>query len=126
MGDTIDEKELQKIAEFFLKYSGYLVDIEIAKSYILKHYEFKTAFVGHDDEGEIIFVCRWNINGDTAEILDLYIREDYRGKKIIQQLLKQGIWVFPEVKRIKFERQKKYPGREFHTISVEKILKERK
>lgn len=119
----IEETELQKIAEFFLKYSRYDTDLETVKKYIQIHFDHKTAFVIKDGE-DIVAVCRWNIDDPkVAEILDLYIREDFRGKKIIQIMLERGLWLFPTVKAIKFERQKKYPGREYRTIPVEKILK---
>jgi len=39
------------------------------------------------DGEEIVAVCRWNINDDIADILDLYIKEEYRGKKIIQHMI---------------------------------------
>lgn len=123
MGDTIDECELQKVAEFFLKYSTYDLDIEIVKKYILQHLEWRTIFVIKDGE-DVMAVCRWNIedNGKTAKVLDLYVREDCRGKKVIQLLTKRVLHIFPTLKQISFERQIKYPGREFRTISINRIL----
>ena len=75
------------------------------------------------DGEEIVAVCRWNINDNIADILDLYIKEEYRGKRIIQQMLQRGEWLFPQVKKIKFERFMKYGGRKSE-IPVEKILKQ--
>ena len=80
------------------------------------------------DGEEIVAVCRWNIengekeNEQVANILDLYIKEEYRGKKIIQQMLARGVWLFPQVKKIKFERFMKYGGRKSE-IPVNKILR---
>jgi len=80
------------------------------------------------DGDTIVGVCRWNIengekeNEQVANILDLYIKEEYRGKKIIQQMLQRGVWLFPQVKKIKFERFMKYGGRKSE-IPVNKILK---
>ena len=117
----MDEKSLNKIADFIHKYAPQYTDREKLKEYILKHFEYKTAFVG-EENGEITFVCRWNIEGDTAVILDLYIREDYRNKNLVKQLLAKGIWLFPMVKKIKFERFVKYGGR-MRELSVDKIFK---
>jgi hypothetical protein len=118
----LDEKSLNKIADFITKYAPQYTDREKLKEYILKHFEYRTAFVG-EENGEITFVCRWNIEdeGRTATILDLYIREDYRNKNLVKQLLAKGIWLFPMVKYIKFERFVK--GRPFRTLSVDRILK---
>ena len=118
------EEELNKIVDFIQKYAPQYTDREKLKEYTLKHFDYKTAFVGIDDNKEITVVCRWNINGDVADILDLYIREDYRGNGLIKQLLTKGIWLFPMVKYIRFERFVK--GRPFRTLSVEKILKKEK
>lgn len=123
MGDTINDCELQKIAEFFLKYSTYDLDIETVKKYILQHLEWRTLFVIKNGE-DVAAVCRWNIENDgtTAKVLDLYIREDWRGKKVIQQLLERALHIFPLLKQIKFDRNK-FPNRETKIIPIDKILK---
>jgi len=116
--------ELNKIIDFIQKNAPHYTDRELLKEYILKHWEFKTAFVMQDDE-DVIAVCRWNIEGNIADILDLYIDKDFRGKRIIQQFLQKGLWIFPQVKYIRFERFMKYPNREKSLIPVDKILKRR-
>jgi hypothetical protein len=121
----VSDKELDKVIDFIQKYAPQYQDREKIREYTLEHFNYKTTFVGLDDNKEVTFVCRWNIDGDVADILDLYIREDYRNKKLIQQLLQRGIWIFPMVRFIRFERNKKYPNREKSLIPVEKILKER-
>jgi hypothetical protein len=121
----MDDRELDKIIDFVIKYSPHK-DREKIKDYVLQHFQYKTAFVGFDDLGEITFVCRWNIEGRIANILDLYIREDWRGKNLIKQLLWKGLWLFPYVRFIKFERQKKYPNRKPRLYAVVEILKKEK
>jgi hypothetical protein len=123
MGDTIDDGELEKIVDFFLKYSHYTIDRERAKEWIKLHLGWKTCFIMYDAK-EIAAICRWNIEdeGKTTKVLDLYIREDWRGKKVIQLLTERALHIFPTLKQISFERQIKYPGREFRTISISRIL----
>lgn len=122
----MDDATLEKIADFIQKHAPHYTDRELLKEYILRHFEFKTAFVMQDGEA-IAAVCRWNVSEDgmVAEILDLYIDEKLRGKKIIQQFLQKGLWIFPSVKYIRFERFMKYPNKEKSLIPVEKILKRR-
>jgi GNAT superfamily N-acetyltransferase len=122
----LNDATLNKIADFIQRYAPHYTDRELLKEYILKHWEFKTAFVMMDGE-EIAAVCRWNISDDgkVAEILDLYIDEKFRGKKIIQMFLQKGLWIFPQVKYIRFERFMKYPNREKSLIPIEKVLKRR-
>jgi hypothetical protein len=124
----MNDIELNKIVDFIQKYAPQYKDREVIKQYVLKHFEYKTAFVGYDSNNDVIFVCRWNLSnsGIIAHILDLYIREDYRNQNIIQLLLTKGIWNFPTIRYISFERGKKYPNREQKIYSVERILKRSK
>ena len=120
----MEKENITKVAEFFLKESGYKTGIEVAKDYIAKHLAFGTLLAMYDEKENVCAVCRWNIDTlDTATILDLYVREDYRRKNIIQNFLIAGLKKFPSVTAIKFERQKKYPGREFRIIPIRSILK---
>ena len=99
------EKSLNKIAYFIHKFAPQYTDREKLKEYILNHFEYKTDFVG-EENGEITFVCRWNIEdeGREAVILDLILREDYRKMDFMRQILLRGLWLFPTVERISFER----------------------
>ena len=118
--------DVNKIADFILKYSPYK-NKELIKQYILLHLQYKTCFVVYDDDHKICAVSRWNISEDnkTACILDLMIREDYRNKEMIQRMLLQGLQMYPWIKFLKFERETKYPEREPKVYSVDKILKRR-
>lgn len=120
----MDDATLNKIADFIQKHAPHYTNRELLKEYILRHWEFKTAFVMQDGD-RIVAVCRWNINDNIADILDLYIDEKFRGKKIIQLFLQKGLWIFPQVKYIRFERFMKYPNREKSLIPIEKVLKRR-
>ena len=122
----MNEEQLDKIASFVQRYAPQYTDREKLREYILKHFEYKTAFVGFDKLNEVAFVCRWNVEGDTATMLDFYIREDHRRKDIFPKLLKQGLYLFPQVKFLRYERFVKYPGRKFTVIPIEKFLTERK
>jgi hypothetical protein len=123
----MDEVVLEKIAKFFLKYSAQKEDLDRVKQYILLHFEYRTGFVGFDDNGDVTFICRWNVSpsGTTAEILDLYIREDYRNTHIIPQLVERGLWIFPSVKFIGWERGIREKDRGIRYYPVDKLLKRR-
>jgi hypothetical protein len=120
MVDTID---LDKVADFYIKYGHFYADKEFVKTVIKRHIEYNTIFVVNDNNGEVGALCRWNVidNGDTADVLDLYIREDWRDKRIIEGFLKRSLEIFPTLKYIKFRRNKKYSGRE-RILSIERIL----
>ena len=124
MGNTIDEQTQGKILDFFFKYSQYIIGREKAGEWLKLHLKWGTIFITQDEAGEITSLCRWNIEdeGTTAKVLDFYIREDWRGKRLIQQFIERALHIFPNLKRISFERQIKYPGREFHTIPINRIL----
>jgi hypothetical protein len=127
MGDPIDEKTLKKITDFIQKYNPHFFDREKIKEYVLKHLEYKTAFVMLDD-GEVVAVCRWNLqeNDTKAKILDFMIREDYRekwGNHIFKQFLQRGLWIFPKVMYVGWERAGKPNDRGMRYYNVNQILK---
>ena len=121
----MNDATLEKIARFFLKYTeNEVTDLDTVKNYIQTHFDNKTAFVGFDDDNEVTFICRWNISQDglTCECLDLHIREDWRNKDIIRQLIKRGLWLFPQVKFIGWERGKRNHDRGIRYYDIYKLL----
>jgi len=123
----MDEENLNQIVDFFIKYHYYKnQDREEIKSYILKHWEYKTGFVILDKD-EIVALARWNIlpSGTVAEILDLIIRPDWRkyNRRLMQQMMYRGWWLFPAVKHIFFNRGKKYPNREPIIYDIQKFIR---
>jgi hypothetical protein len=87
--------------------NGYYDDCNL-EEWVQEHISYKTCNVIYDKDGEIIAVARWNVEGDTAEILDVTIRKDNRSistlKELIRHCYKYGHIEFPFVKYIKFER----------------------
>ena len=62
-------------------------------------------------------VVRWNINGNTAHVLDTIIRPDKRSFKFLKGLIRYGMNK-ANVKRITWERENKYPGRKQKQLGV--------
>jgi GNAT superfamily N-acetyltransferase len=116
--------QLNKIVDFIQKYAPQYKDRELIKEYITLHLEYKTFFVVYDGE-EVAAVCRWNIDGGRATILDFYVREDWRNKDLIRQLLQKGLWLFPQVMEIGFERGMRDNDKGIRFYKVSKILKRR-
>ena len=123
----MSDMELDRIVSFIQEHNPSYTAKDTLREYIKKHFEYKTGFVFYDNENNIVAVCRWNISkdGTIADILDLYIRKDWRFKHIIQQMLRKGLWIFPKVMFIRFERRKKYPWKDKVLIPINKILKRR-
>jgi len=118
------------IIDFIQKYAPHHFDRTKIKEYIQLHFKYKTAFVVFDDNKEIIAICRWNLleNDTKAKILDFIIREDARekwGNKIFSQLLRKGLWIFPNVKEIGWERSRRTKDRGLRFYKVEQVLKRR-
>jgi len=116
----LTEELLNKLIDFIQKYLPYK-DRDKIKEYILLHEKFQTIDYAID-RGEVIGVCRWNIiDKDTAHILDLAIREDWRKKGLARDFLIRGLnkW---QVKYLMFDRELK-KNKKRRILSVEVILK---
>ena len=96
---------LDEATEFILKYSTY-TDRALVRETIARHLEYKTFFCVLDPKDKsICAVCRFNIAADlsVADIFDIIIREDFRHKDLMREMLMQGIKMWP-VKFLRFER----------------------
>ena len=116
--------DLDKIADFVQKYAPQYKNREKIKEYVNLHLLYKTIFIGYDYNGDVSYVCRWNIEGNRVLVLDFYCREDYRNKGMIHILLKNALYYFPYLKEIGWERsgiRKKDRGIRYYPI--ENILK---
>lgn len=93
---------IDRVVSFILGHSTY-TDREHMKECVIKHLEYHTCIITDDEKGIVSF-CRWNVpKKDTAHILDLIIREDKRGKGILQETVIRGLKLFPDLKYIKYE-----------------------
>lgn len=113
---------MDEIIDFIIKYS-YHTDREKIKEVIEKHLEYGTCDFALDKDGEIIFMCRWNVNKNTAEVLDLIIAPKYRNRrKIFKWIIARNWGKFPWVRFLKFKRETKYPERKPKIYSIEEIM----
>jgi hypothetical protein len=118
---NLQHNELEKISQFVVNNYIYK-DKEKIKDVIKQHILYHTLAVEYDKQGNVLAVCRWNINGDTAYILDLIISKDHRSKVFIKIILKKGLNIWKNIKYISFKRGVKYPDRELRKYSVSKFL----
>ena len=120
----LQNRDLQKIVQFVRRYGYFDVSLDEIRNIIEKHIVYNTLSwveVG----GEIIAVARYNINGDTVDILDIIIRRDYRNKHLLKYMLARDWEKFPNVTKIKYERSFKNNSSE-RTFSMKKFLGVRK
>jgi hypothetical protein len=110
---------LHKILDFLKRYYK-----EIPEEYITLHLAHKTCIVVYDNKDEVIAFTRWNVDGDTACILDTVIRPDQRKTLILKSLINKGHETFPEVEYISFVRELKYPERKPRKYLIQELLKE--
>lgn len=115
-------KEIQEILKFVKPYlpSGYYPK-GFGKE-IEKHVLFNTFVILKDKENKIFALCRFNVLGVTAEVLDLFIREDMRHKRVIKLVTAHGWSKFPFLKFITYQRESKYPYRTPRIYKIKDIL----
>jgi N-acetylglutamate synthase-like GNAT family acetyltransferase len=117
----MSEEELKKIVEFYEKYLG-THDETTAKSYIKEHLKYGTVDYAVDEKGNVIGLCRWNIDGTIAKIIDLAIAPEWRKKGLGKHFLVRGLKLWKNVTHIEFERGFRGDHRR-KKIPVEFILK---
>lgn len=115
------ELELQKIIEFYKKYLGTLEE-KVAKFYIEEHLKYATMDYAANEKGEVIGICRWNIDGNTARIIDLAIAPEWRHKGLGKHFLVRGLKLWKNVTHVEFERGLRGDHRR-KKIPIEFILK---
>jgi hypothetical protein len=97
-----------KIVDFIRKHFKYF-DLDQINSLLDKHAEYKTCSIIWDKcskgQDKVVAFCRWNIDGDTAHILEFAIDEDYRDKDLMRRTLLLGLQRFPYVKNLLWERE---------------------
>ena len=89
------------------------------------HYQFGTLDFDFDSFG-IAYLVRFNVEGEVAEVLDLCIRKDLRGKGLLRMMGLKNWARFPLVKKIRFERGKKYPNRSKREYWISEIVNKEK
>jgi hypothetical protein len=115
---------INKLTDFFWEYCEYFHakgTKEELRNALEKHFEWNTVVYIHDDEGDLIGACRFNVDKVESEILDVAIRPDKRKGRILLDLLLLGLRRFPNVKQLRFNSIDK--GRQFIT-PVSLILKQ--
>lgn len=97
------ELELQKIIEFYKKYLNTLEE-KVLRFYLEEHLKYATMDYAVDEHGAIIALCRWNIEGNTAQIMDLAIAPGWRKNGLGKSFLVRGLKIWKNVTHIEFER----------------------
>jgi len=116
--------DIDEIIDFIVKYYPFYKNQESEVRYAISlHLKYKTCMVVRDEKG-IVSVVRWNISpdGETAHLLDWIIRPDCRNQGLGRRMLLELLKGFPNVKKIKFEREVIRPNGESTIWSVEEIL----
>ena len=115
-------ESLSKLIDFTIKYTPYK-DREVIKSFLLLHSEYKTLDYCFDKSGEVIFIARWNIHGNTARVLDVAIAPKYRKLRTIKWIMARNLPRFPYIKFLEWERERKYPHRGFKLYSLDELIR---
>lgn len=98
-----------------------LNDSDIA-DIVLEHIKYGT----YDEmrhNGKIIAVVRYNIDGPTAEILDLIIAPGYNSLYIMRRFIVRGLSRFFYIRYVSYYRQYKNPRKKIVVLSIKKLLK---
>jgi len=114
---------IKELTDFVVKHLGY-TDRKLIRQYIKKHLEYGTCDFAFDNNDKIAYVCRWNIEGKKAVILDFAIAPEYRNHKgFIKWVLAKNLIRFPYVRFIEFKRQRKYMNRGKRIYAVVELLR---
>lgn len=114
---------LDMIAQFLIDNGRYTQDaLEELRQAIIQHMIYGTIVVMHDTVG-IYGVTRFNIEGDTAYIMDCAVRKDKRFKGVLKEMTKEGLIRFPQIKRFRFERVAKNQPMKY--IKIDKFKQEK-
>lgn len=98
-----------------------LNDSDIA-NIVLEHIKYGT----YDEmrhNGKVIAVVRYNIDGPTAEILDLIIAPGYNSLYIMRRFIVRGWTRFPYLRFVSYYRGYKRPQRRLAILSIKKLLR---
>jgi len=101
----MENPNIQKIADFIQEYATYK-DRTALEERITKHIDYKTYFVVYDFADNIVACCLWNISpdGQTCEVLDCIIKNEYRNDGIMSKMVTIGLQMWPKVEKITFNR----------------------
>ena len=115
--------DLDRLVMFIREHIPY-DDIWGLKEALRKHIEFNTLYCMRDYAGNIIALCRWNIedNGYKAHILDLIISPNYRRQGIAKEILQNSLRFWSDVIVLEFERGTRGEKRK-RMIKVSELLK---
>lgn len=123
MAMTSIDKNIKEIVDFikFHYKSVFPKQEKDLKKAIEGHINYGTYIVLKDDKG-IAAVCRWNVKGTIAHVLDLIVRPDVQRKGLIKYVTALGWKKFPYLKWITFERELKYQGREIKYYPIKRLV----
>jgi hypothetical protein len=96
------DEVLDKLVNFVLPYYPQY-DNNKVRQILLKHIEYNTIDYA-TEQGKVVAFVRWNVDKNTANILDLIISPEWRNKKIIPVFLSRAVNMFPYLENIAFER----------------------
>ena len=115
--------DTKKILDFMLEHYKNSVgkESEIIGAIEL-HKKYNTYIIDEDRKG-IKYLCRFNIIGQTAHVLDCIIRKDCRNKNVMKNMLVQALVKFPYIKLVSWERQLKYPRRKYRFYTIKQLLR---
>lgn len=113
---------IEKIIDFIIKYTPY-TDRKLIEDFIVRHIQYRTFDYCLDKSGDVIFVCRWNIYGNKARILDLIIAPKYRKLRTVKWIMARNLPRFPYVRFLEWQRERKYSDRGFKLYSIYELIR---
>lgn len=114
-----------ELTDFAYEFGAHKNKEELKKA-ISGHIGFNTfCLVRQQGTGPIIAIALFNIFKNTAEILEVIVRPEFRNKGLLKRLMVKGLRKWPETKYFLFKRGRKYPGREQRIYNFVKVLKQK-
>lgn len=95
--------EIDKIVEFTLQQNKFDGTKEQLHAIISKHNAFNT-IESVWKSGEVIAVCRYNIDSNVCVVIDATVRDTYRFKRLLKLMLLTGLKKYPQTRFLKYRR----------------------
>lgn len=113
--------EIEKLADFIHRYAQRAFPHDELLEILEGHIKFNTLIVLRDEKG-IAAVCRFNVEGATAFVIDLIVRTDAENEGLIGYITAIGWQRFPYLRYVRFERPTKYPDRAPRVYPIHRLL----
>lgn len=96
---------IEDVVKFIMENTTY-TDANKMREVVMLHQLYGTSVTVRNELNQVLGYCRWNVLEDnqTAELLDLVVHKDYRGRGMMKLIADLGFPHWSHIKYLQFER----------------------